>query len=258
MASALFLLDRVSGVGAGVLVVLSLALACAALTAAFVRHIRSAPYPIIDPRPFRYATFTASMVGGTAARVVLNAVPFVLPLMFQLGMGYDAARSGLMLTPLFVGNIGIKPLTTPILRTFGFRPVIIVNAVVQIATLIGCALIGPTTPPYAIMALLCVSGASRSMHFTSLNTLPFSDVPQSEMTMANLIFSVSFQASMAFGVGLGAAAIMLGATLFEPAHSLASFRFAFLALSVLMLGALLDHWKLAHDAGGAVSRAPRS
>ncbi len=62
------------------------------------------------------------MVGGTVARVVLNAVPFVLPLMFQLGMGYDAVKSGLMLTPLFIGNIGIKPLTTPILRAFGFRP----------------------------------------------------------------------------------------------------------------------------------------
>ncbi len=257
LACALFLLDRISVAGDGA-VVIALALACVALAAAFVRHVRTVPHPILDPRPFRYPTFTASMVGGTAARVVLNAVPFVAPLMFQLGMGYDAVRSGLMLTPLFIGNIGIKPLTTPILRTFGFRPVVLVNAVIQIATLLGCALIGPETPWLLVAALLCVSGASRSMHFTSLNTLPFSDVPQDQMSMANLIFSVSFQASMAFGVGLGAAAIMIGGLLFEPAQALAPFRFAFVVLAGLMLLALLDHWRLAHDAGAAVAAPRRS
>ena len=96
------------------------------------------------------------------------------------------------------------------------------------------------------------------MHFTSLNTLPFSDVPQDEMTMANLIFSVSFQASMAFGVGLGAAAIMLGGLLFQPGREplVVPFRFAFGVLAVLMVLALVDHLRLADDAGSSVS-APR-
>lgn len=255
LGSALLLLDRLSSLqSAGVAPVLVLGLACAGLTGAFVRHIRTVPHPIIDPRPFRYAAFAASMLGGTAARVVLNGVPFVLPLMFQLGMGYDAVRSGLMLTPLFIGNIAIKPLTTTILRTFGFRPVLIVNGAVQIMTLLGCATIGAQTPWPLVAALLFVSGASRSMHFTSLNTLPFADVPQDEMGMANLIFSVAFQASMAFGVGLGAAAIMIGGLLFEPGQTLAPFRFAFVALAALMLVALLDHLRLARDAGAAVMR----
>ncbi len=122
------------------------------------------------------------MVGGTAARIVLNAVPFVLPLMFQLRMGYDAVKSGLMLTPLFIGNIGVKPLTTPILRAFGFRPVIIG----------------------------------------------------------------------------GAAAIVCGRLLFEPEQALAPFRFAFVVLSLLMLGAFVDHRRLAHDAGASVSASRRS
>ncbi|MGO9420653.1 hypothetical protein [Roseiarcus sp.] len=72
--------------------------------------------------------------------------------------------------------------------------------------------------------------------------------------MANLIFSVSFQASMAFGVGLGAAAIMLGGLPFEPVHALAPFRFAFVVLSLLMAFALIDHWRLAHDAGASPRR----
>jgi len=173
-------------------------------------------------------------------------------------MGYDAVKSGLTLTPLFIGNIAIKPFTTPILRAFGFRPVVIGNAALQISTLLGCALFRPETPWSVIAALLCVSGASRSMHFTSPNTLPFSDVPQNEMTMANLMFSVSFQASMAFGVGLGAAAIVFGRLLFEPDQALAPFRFAFVVLSLLMLGAYFDHWRLAHDAGASVSASRRS
>ena len=123
--------------------------------------------------------------------------------MFQLALGFDGLRAGLMLTPLFVGNIGIKPLTSPILRRFGFRNVLIVNGLIQVAALALCATIGPDTPATAMTALLCIAGASRSMHFTALGTLPFADVPPDDMSMANLIFSVSFQASFAFGIGLG-------------------------------------------------------
>ena len=92
-------------------------LALAALASAgFVRRMRRSPHPLVNLHPFRYATFRLSLTGGTAARVVISSMPFLLPLMFQLGMGFDALRAGLTVTPLFVGNIGIKPFTTPILR----------------------------------------------------------------------------------------------------------------------------------------------
>ena len=253
LGSALIGLDRFSGGHADVYA-LGLAALCVACGVAMAVHVRTSAHPIVDARPFAYATFARSITGGTAARIALSGVPFVLPLMFQLGMGWDATRAGLMLAPLFVGNIGIKPATTAILRFGGFRRVLLVNGALQIATLIGCACLGATTPVYLIAALLVISGASRSMHFTSVGTLPFSDVPPEEMSMANVIFSVSFQGSVAFGVGYGAAAIKLG-TWLAPAPPLAAFHFAFLALALLMFVAWLDHWRLAANAGAVLANA---
>jgi EmrB/QacA subfamily drug resistance transporter len=253
LAAALIGLDRFSN-GGGAAAVAALVAAAAILVALFVRHIGVAVHPIMNRRPFAYATFRLGMTGGSVARIAIGAVPFVLPLMFQLGLGYDGLRAGLALTPLFVGNIGIKPFTSAILRFGGFRRVLIVNGLLQTATLLACACIGPETSPYAIATLLLVSGASRSMHFTSLGTLPFADIPADEMSMANLIFSVAFQGGMAFGVGVGAAAIQLGG-LITPSPPLAAFHLAFVALAILMLGAVANHWRLAPDAAAHVSRS---
>ena len=90
------------------------------------------------------------------------------------------------------------------------------------------------------------------MHFTSVGTLPFADVPPEEMSMANIIFSVTFQASMAFGVGFAAAAIKLGAGS-RPAPPLAAFHLAFVALALLMCCSWLDHWRLAANAGAVLA-----
>jgi EmrB/QacA subfamily drug resistance transporter len=230
----------------------ALGLIAIATAAGFVWHVRRAAHPIADFRPFRHLSFRLGLTGGTAARVVISCVPFVLPLMFQLGMGFDATRAGLMVIPLFVGNIGIKPFTTPILRRWGFRRVLVLNAVAQALTLLGCAALGPGTPLALTAALLVVSGASRSMHFTALGTLPFADVPAEEMNVANLIYSVSFQASFAFGVAIATALMKLGA-LTTPAP-LGPFRFTFAALGLIMLAVMLSHARLARNAGEAVTR----
>jgi EmrB/QacA subfamily drug resistance transporter len=232
--------------------VLILALVSLVGSALLVRHIRGRAHAIVNTRPLAHDTFRRTMTGGVVARGVLSAVPFVTPLMFQLALGYDALRAGLMLTPLFVGNIGIKPLTTPILRRFGFRNVLVVNGLIQTAALGLCAAIGPDTPAAAIAVLLCVAGASRSMQFTALGTLPFADMPPEDMGMANLIFSVSFQASFAFGIGLGAAAIQLGGTI-VAAPPLAAYHIAYLLLAALMAASAAHHAGLARDAGHVVS-----
>jgi EmrB/QacA subfamily drug resistance transporter len=245
-AAALMALDS-TGWRAG-----ALGLLAVSTGAAFVLHVRRAAHPIADFRPFRHMSFRLSLTGGTAARIVISSVPFALPLMFQLGMGFDATRAGLMVIPLFVGNIGIKPFTTPILRQWGFRRVLTVNAVVQALTLFGCAALSPDTPLALTAALLCVSGASRSMHFTALGTLPFADVPAEEMNVANLIYSVSFQAAFAFGVGFATLLMKLGA-LATPAP-LGPFRFTFVALGLIMFAIMASHARLARDAGEAVTK----
>jgi MFS family permease len=246
LAAALLALD------ANPLAALALSAVALATGVGFLRHLRRVVHPIIDFSPMRYVTFRLSLIGGAAARTLISAVPFVLPLMFQLGLGFDAMRAGFTVTPLFIGNIGIKPFTTPILRTFGFRSVLIVNAVLQAATMFGCAAIGSGVSPALVAALLIVSGASRSMHFTALGALPFADVEPQEMNMANLIFSASFQAALAFGVGVAAALMKLGGLV--TASPLGPYRFTFIALGVLMLAAMASHARLPRDAGDAVTR----
>ncbi len=244
LGAALLALDA-QGVFA--LALAGLAVACAAL---YLGHARRESAPLIDFAPFRHKTFRLSLTGGSAARTFVSAVPFVLPLMFQLGFGFDAARAGLTLTPLFVGNIGIKPFTTAILRRFGFRRVLVVNAGLQAATLFACAGLGAQTPWALVAALLCLSGASRSMHFTALGTLPFAEVAAAEMGMANLIYSAAFQAAFAFGVGVAAALMKLGVLVTAP--PVGPFRFTFVALGVLMLAVMANHARLARDAGAEV------
>ena len=131
--SALVGLDAISGAGGPWIAAALLGLAAAAGWA-FLARMRGAAHPLVDLRPLRYPSFRLCLTGGTAARAFIGAMPFLLPLTFQLGMGFDALRAGLTLIPLFIGNIGIKPFTTPILRFAGFRRVLIFNAVVQAAT----------------------------------------------------------------------------------------------------------------------------
>ena len=255
LALALVALDQVAGPGGEGKAALLFLLA-AGLAGLFALHMRRAAQPIVSLRPLAYVSFRAALTWGLIARVAISAVPFALPLMFEIGMGYSAVAAGLTLTPLFVGDIGIKPLTTPILRRFGFRRVLVGNALVQALTLLAVASLSLDTPKPLLFALLGVSGASRSLHFTSLGTLPFADVPPEEMNMASLLFSVSFQASIAFGIGFGAAAIAIGSGLF-PVPALAAFRFAFVAFAALMIIAAAGHARLPADAGAAVTR-PRA
>ncbi|MDE3177290.1 MAG: MFS transporter [Pseudomonadota bacterium] len=250
LAAALLALDAQ---GAAALALAALALAAGGL---YVGHARRAVHPIVDFAPFRHASFRLSLLGGTAARMLIGAVPFVLPLMFQLGFGFDATRAGLTVTPLFVGNIGVKPFTTPILRRFGFRRVLVVNAGLQAATLFACAGLRADTPWPLVALLLCLSGASRSMHFTALATLPFADVTPGEMGMANLIYSASFQGAFAFGVGAAAALMKLGA--FVTSAPLGPFRFTFAALGLAMLAVMANHARLARDAGAQVQARSRT
>ncbi len=250
LGAALMGLDQLAA-NDGALRALGLGAFAALCAWGFARRLATHPHPIVDARPLAYPTFRLSLTGGTLARTLISAVPFLLPLMFELGLGRDALSAGLTLTPLFLGNIGIKPFTTPILRFCGFRGVLIVNAGIQAATMFACALISPATPPVLIVVLLAVSGASRSMHFTALNSLPFSDVAPQEMSMASLIFSASFQAGLAFGIGLAAALIKIGAIV-APNPELSRFHFAFVGLGVLMLVAMANHARLARDAGVSV------
>ncbi len=231
----------------------TLAAAAAAATLLVTRHLSRTPNPLIDPTPWRVSTFNAVMLAGTAMRGLIAAMPFLLPLMFQLGFGYDAFHAGALILALFAGNIGIKPATSFFLRRFGFRTVIGANAAIQAAAMLGCATVGPETPLTLFLPLLALAGASRSMQFTALATLAFADIPQDRMSPANTWFSVAFQLGNGIGVAVGALLLRLAATLLHTQPTLAAFHLAFAALAILMLALATTALSLHPDAGQTVS-----
>src|SRR6202012_4670920 len=127
--------------------------------------------PLLDLRVLRIGTYRVATSGGSVYRAVISAIPFLLPLMFQLGFGWTAAQAGLAVIALFAGNVGIKPATTPLLRRFGIRPVMLGAIVAGMACLAGMALLSAATPPAVLLVLLAASGVARSIGFTAYNTV---------------------------------------------------------------------------------------
>lgn len=224
--------------------------------AAALRHLLRSPKPLIDLRVLRFPTFSRAIFGGSLYRIAIGSAPFLLPLMFQVGFGRSAFQSGLLLLWVFAGNLLMKPFTTSVMRRFGFRNILIVNAVLSAATFVLCALIGPATPEPLVGALLFVSGLCRSTQYTALNTLAFVDVPTPEMGSANVLNTMVFQFGTGLGIVFGAIALHMAGWIHAgpgAAMTLTEFRFAFLAVAALAILSILDFVRLGHDAGDEVS-----
>jgi len=228
-----------------------------ALSVATYLHGQRHPSPMLDLSALKIRTYALSVVGGTVLRTVIGTAPFLLPLMFQEAFGLDAFEAGAMVLTLFIGNLSIKPLTTPILRRFGFRTVLLGNGLFFVATMVACAFLTPETPRLLLLALLLVNGASRSMQFTSIAAIAFADVPQERMSAANTLFSMTFQISLALSVAVGAVSLKVASLLLGHSAgslTLADFRLALLLCAGMALLGLIDSYRLPPDAGASVSR----
>lgn len=177
-------------------------------------------------------------------------MPFLLPLLFQDAFGWDAVQAGSVVLALFAGNLAIKPATTWLLRTVGFRGVLVASNLVGIACMAAMALLTEEVPVAAIVALLVLSGVARSAGFTAYNTVTFADVPPEEMSGANTLSATTQQIAAGFGVAVGALALALG-TAFGP--GLVPYRFAFLAIAVLTVVPLVAAARLPRDSGSALT-----
>jgi EmrB/QacA subfamily drug resistance transporter len=219
-------------------------------------HVRRAREPVIDLSALRVKTFAVAMGGGSLFRVSISAVPFLLPLLFQVGFGLNAFASGLLTLSVFAGNLSMKVVTTPVMRRFGFRRVLIVNGLFAAISLAAMSFLAPATPRTLIVIVLFLSGLSRSLQFTALNTLSFADVPKTQMSGASALSSTLFQMTMGVGVALGAIALRVAEWLHgHDSHSIApsDFSVAFLIVAAVGLLGIVDVFGLARDAGAEVS-----
>lgn len=216
---------------------------------------RRALHPLLDLRALRIHTFRVGNGGGALYRMVINAVPFLLPLMFMLGFGWTAFEAGLMTMAVFAGNVLIKPATSPLIRRFGFRNVLLLSNIGGALVLVACALMNPETPLAVIAVVLFASGVLRSIGFSAYNTLQFVDVPKAGMVDANTLSSTIAQIATGLGIAVGAL-LLRGAQslLASDLPAVASYQVTFAALAVIMLVPVVEALFM-HRAAGDLVRA---
>jgi EmrB/QacA subfamily drug resistance transporter len=223
-------------------------------TVAYLVHARHTPVPALDINLFRIPTFQSSVVGGFMFRLGIGALAFLLPLMLQIGFGKTPFQSGLITFATALGAMGMKIATTTVLRWFGFRNVLVFNALISTAFLAACAAFTQSTPVIIMMVILLAGGFFRSLEFTCINTLAYADIDPARAGRATSLVSVAQQLAVSSGVALGALAVE--ATLHVHGHDAlqaSDFPPAFLAVSVVSALSVLMFMRLAPDAGAELA-----
>ncbi len=243
--------DRRAAVGAG-LVAAGFALGWLA-----VRHLRRHPTPLFDLGVLDIHSFAlATLSAGTFGRVAINATPFLLPLLLQVGYGLSPVETGSLVLVYFLGNLAMKPLTTPIMRRFGFRTVLIVNGLLAAMTIGAFAIVPEGFARPALLSLLFVAGLTRSMQFTALNTLTFADIGPEDRVAATTLSTMFQQASMVLGIALSVAAIRVGQLVSGAGEGPAGathFRIAFAAMALVGVISAARFWELDPTTGDEVA-----
>jgi EmrB/QacA subfamily drug resistance transporter len=190
----------------------------ASLLFGYVSHARAEPRPLLHLGLFRLRTFACSIVGGFVTRLGSGGMPFLLPLLYQIGLGYSAVQSGLLIMPQPLAAMSLKLTMPKILARFGFRRVLLANTLLMGMLMMLFATVGLRTPVALIVAQAFAYGFVSSLQFTSMNTLVYSDVRDRETSQASTMASTGQQMALSFGV----ATASLAAALFIPDRTRAS------------------------------------
>jgi len=225
---------------------------------AYWRYAAGNPNAILDLSLFRIQTFTASVVGGGFMRLAMGATPFMLAMLLQIGFGMNPFQAGLLTFMSAAGALIMKTTAPPILRRFGFRTVLSINAVITGITFMAYGLFKPETPHIVIMAILLVGGFFRSLQFTSLNGLAYADVDQGQMSRASTMSSMAQQLVQSIGIGLAAMLLHLFMVMKGQHHlTPATISPAFLVIGAVTFISLAFYLPLPKDAGDEMNgRAP--
>ncbi len=178
-----------------------------ALLVAYVGHARRDPDAIVDLDLLKTPTFFAGVVGGFLFRIGIGAIPFLLPLLLQIGFGLTPFESGSLTFAAAAGAMAMKFSASTILRRWGFRRVLIVNGVISALFLASCGLFTAQTPHWLLLAALLTGGFFRSLEFTAITALGYADINQARMSRATSFASVAQQMSGAVGVAVAAASV---------------------------------------------------
>ena len=229
-------------------------IACAVLAVLSAR--RNPETSLIDLVSLRQRSFAQGIYGATAFRIAVSVLPFLLPLMFQLGFGLSAFRSGLYLLALFAGDLSMKAIVVPTLRRWGFKRIIFWNGFITLGSMLLCATLSPATPVPLLLTVLFVHGAVRSLEFTAIGTLAYAEIPPQRMSRANGFYSTVVQLGLGLGIPIGAISLRLLAHLHRDPlanPALRDFHWAIVVASFFAIGPILNALLLPDNAGAESS-----
>lgn len=225
--------------------------AALAILALYGWHARQRKDPVLDLALFRIRTFRIGTATGAVCRMGLDAVPFLLPLLFQLGFGMSPLHSGLLTFSSSAGAMFARSFSGPLLRLFGFRRLLVGNACLAAAVTAGCGALRADTPEWLIVLLVLMSGCVRSVQYLGLNTVSYADMPPPLLSKSTSVAGVAQQVARGFGVAVGAALL---AVIAGPSRlTAADFRLAFFLVGLIPLAAAIGFLRLTPLDGADVS-----
>ena len=229
------------------------------LLAAYGWHAQRDDAPVLELSLFKVRTFRLSVIGGFATRLGVGGMPFLLPLLYQIGLGYPAWKAGLLTMPQALAAMGMKLISRPVLARLGHRNILLGNTVLLGLTMMVFTRIGPGAPVWSILLLSLAQGFFASLQFTSMNSLVYADVSDREASKAGSIASTAQQLSLSFGVAVGSltAAWFLGhVNQNDPIETVPALHKAFITLGCITIVSSLTFWGLHSDDGNNVSNRP--
>lgn len=227
-----------------------------ALLAGYGWHAQSRKDPLLPLNLFRIRTFRVSVVGGFVTRLGVSGMPFLLPLLYQIGLGYAPWQAGLLTMPQAAAAIGMKLITAPILSRLGHRAVLLINTVLIGTMILVFSLVGPGTPVWVILLLSLLQGSFSALQFTSMNSLAYADTTDAQASDASTAASTAQQLSISIGVAC--ASLVTGWYLGGIDHSdsaqlIPALHHAFLTLGVVTIFSALTFLGLRSNDGDNVS-----
>ncbi len=220
----------------------------------YALHARRTAHPVLDVSLLSIPTFASSVVAGSLFRLAVGALPFLLPLMLQLGFGDSPLRSGFITFTAAAGAVLMKPAAQPLLARFGFRSVLVWNGALAAIFMALCAAFKPGWPDWIIDLILFTGGFFRSLQFTAFNTIAYGDIPRDRMSAATSLYATIQQLSLTLGIVTGATMLEVSARLHHHASAnAADYAWAFLLVSAAALAASPLCARLRDDAGDSLS-----
>ena len=241
--------------------ILAMLVVSLALLAAYVWHEHGMTAPVLKLALFKIRTFRASVAGGFVTRLGVGGMPFLLPLLYQIGLGYPAWKAGLLTMPQALAAMGMKLITRPVLKRLGHRTVLVGNTVLLGLTMMLFTQVQPGIPEWTILLLSLTQGFFSSLQFTALNSLIYADIEDRDASKAGSISSTAMMLSLSFGVAVGSltTAWFLGhVDQTDAAQTIPALHKAFFTLGLITIVSSLSFWSLQPDDGNNISgRTPR-